>query len=43
MKPLFCATWIRPATLVAVTRSDELVAIAELDDGVLRPRKVFPR
>jgi hypothetical protein len=33
-----------PATprLVAVSHEHDLVAIAELDDGLLRPRKVFP-
>jgi tRNA pseudouridine55 synthase len=29
-------------TLVAVSVGDDLLAIAELTDGVLRPRKVFP-
>ena len=29
-------------TLVAVSHEHDLLAIAELDDGLLRPRKVFP-
>lgn len=29
-------------TLVAVSHDHDLLAIAELDDGLLRPRKVFP-